>query len=283
MERNSIEKQLLLLCQNNKEGLTAEDIVSKIDGLSAPKFVEVVNKLSIKGIIEPFIENGKLTYRCKYKPQPNIVSELGSRPKLSDENELRIYRVIEESGSKGLTIRDIKGSLGLTIPTIKKILSIIDKKGYIKSYFPVHAQETANAKLYVSTAFTPNTSITGGSLYQNMEIESNYVNELMAEIIVFMNAKNGCPPVEDLLSRHNHGLATGQEIYQHLLDRGASTNKLTYKELEQVLEAMIYDGSIQRQKISKGLNSEEMYKAAFESEKTIKFGISAAPCAKCKV
>ncbi|KII70973.1 DNA-directed RNA polymerase III subunit RPC6 [Thelohanellus kitauei] len=290
IDRKEMEAHILWLCHHRKEGLNQEQIISYVPGLSFITFVQLARKLLREGHIEPYLKYGKLLYRGKPKPQPKIIPKVAKLPKRTGRYEKMIYLAIKKSGSNGLTIPEIRARLRLGIIMFKPIVDSLDKKRYIKSYFLARDEKVRKTRVYVSAAIIPATYVIDGSLCRDLEIESKYVNELMAKIIEFTKTfpfmtkcEKDCPSVYDFSSPYLHDLANSGKIYDHLLKNGISTDILTYPAFEKLLETMVHDGKIHVRTMTNGQNSDGIFKKPVEKKTTVTLGVSEISSANCKV
>lgn len=190
--------------------------------------------------------------------------------------EVQIYEIIEESGSSGIWIRDIKTALGNAIHTnqVQKHLTVLQQKNLVKK---ITAVSSKSRKHYILSEFTPATTVTGGPWYTDGEFDSTFVTELEDILKSYIESSKGTTrdphhSAADLL----HKLTEVDNI----LD---SSVNMTEKDITCLLNNMVYDGTIEEAPPSTDLGQKGVvrYKKAksFESEEHL----SRLPCGICPV
>lgn len=188
--------------------------------------------------------------------------------------EVQIYEIIEESGSSGIWIRDIKTALGNAIHTnqVQKHLTVLQQKSLVKK---ITAVSSKSRKHYILSEFTPATTVTGGPWYTDGEFDSTFVNELqdiLKSYIESSKPKDTPHSAADLLEKLTH--------VDNILD---SSVNMTEKDITCLLNNMVYDGTIEEATPSSELGQKATvrYKKAknFKAEEHL----SMLPCGICPV
>lgn len=119
------ETLLLQLAKENPDGISNEDIKETIPEISIEQLALLINKCLKNGTLELFkAKNNKLLY--KYK-------DGSKKAKGSDNEEKVVYRIIEEAGTKGIWIRDIRFKSNLNMTQLNKVLKSLEAKKLIKA------------------------------------------------------------------------------------------------------------------------------------------------------
>ena len=100
--------------------------------------------------------------------------------------ERLVYQIIEDSGNKGIWIRDIRIKSNLGQTHIAKIVKTLESKKLIKS---VKSVQASKKKVYMLYDVTPDESLTGGAWYSDQEFESEFVEVLNQHCYKFLQRK----------------------------------------------------------------------------------------------
>lgn len=133
MSSDDISHQLLSLIQSIPAGANNDDLEKGLSDISPAIRVEGLNKLLKQGSIEILKKGDKLFYRCK-DPKKSAL------PKDADNEEKIVYGIIEDGGSKGIWIRDIRIQSNLNMTQLNKILKNLETKKLIKAVKSVNVR-----------------------------------------------------------------------------------------------------------------------------------------------
>lgn len=180
-ELEDLEAKFLRACSASSDGLSNAQALQAVPGLTTQKLVAMVNSLSRTGQIEFIRKGSQLLYRQKSISQCFVSS---------DVNEKLVFQNLEQAGTKGFYPIDIKQRTGLSMTAVTKVLRSLETKGVIKSYLSVQGRDASGKKkVFLLAGVTPDKSITGGNLYENNDIESEYVTVLLQQIYRFLYQK----------------------------------------------------------------------------------------------
>lgn len=167
--------------QENPDGLSNSDLSELLPNISVQDRVASINKLLQQGHLEILTKQNSLIYRYK------DVSKTAQVPKgISDTEEKVVYGIIEESGNKGIWIRDIRAKSNLIISQLSKILKNLESRHFIKSIKSVNASKK---KVYMLYNLEPDRTVTGGAWYQDQDFESEFVDILNQQSLRFLQTK----------------------------------------------------------------------------------------------
>ena len=93
---------------------------------------------------------------------------------------------MEDSGNKGIWIRDIRIRSNLPNTQISKILKTLESKKLIKS---VKSVQASKRRVYMLYDLTPDESLTGGAWYSDQDFESEFVDVLNQKCLHFLQQK----------------------------------------------------------------------------------------------
>lgn len=112
---------------------------------------------------------------------------LCSKTKGFEKEEKLVYQIIEDSGNKGIWIRDIRYKSNLPNTQINKILKLLESKKLVKNVKSVSA---ARKKVYMLYDTVPDESLTGGAWYSNeQEFETEFVEILNMKCYQYLQQK----------------------------------------------------------------------------------------------
>ena len=109
-----------------------------------------------------------------------------SKMKGCETEERLIYQIIEDSGNKGIWIRDIRNKSNLLQTQIMRTLKSLESKQFIKS---VKSVQATKKKVYMLHDLVPDESITGGAWYSDQDFESEFVEVLNHHCLNFLKQK----------------------------------------------------------------------------------------------
>lgn len=103
------------------------------------------------------------------------------------ENEERlVYQIIEDSGNKGIWVRDIRFRSNLVQTQLMRILRSLESRKMIKS---VKSVQATKRKVYMLYELTPDESVSGGAWYSDQDFESEFVEILNKHCLKFLKQK----------------------------------------------------------------------------------------------
>ena len=111
---------------------------------------------------------------------------LTSKTKGFEREEKLVYQIVEDSGNKGIWIRDIRIRSNLPNTQISKILKTLESKKLIKS---VKSVQASKRRVYMLYDLTPDESLTGGAWYSDQDFESEFVDVLNQKCLHFLQQK----------------------------------------------------------------------------------------------
>lgn len=165
---------------DNPEGLSNSDLSDLLPNISVQDRVASINKLLQHGHLEILTKNNSLIYRYK---DP---TKKASIPKGADNEEKIVYSIIEESGNKGIWIRDIRVKSNLIMTQVNKILKNLESRKLIKAVKSVNASKK---KVYMLYNMEPDRTVTGGAWYQDQDFESEFVDILNQQSLRYLQMR----------------------------------------------------------------------------------------------
>ncbi|XP_005179925.1 probable DNA-directed RNA polymerase III subunit RPC6 [Musca domestica] len=270
MSGDDISHQILAVIQGIPAGANNEDLEKSLPDITAAVRVEGLNKLLKQGSIEILKKGDKLFYRAK-DPKKSAL------PKDADNEEKIVYGIIEEGGSKGIWIRDIRIQSNLNMTQLNKILKNLETKKLIKAVKSVNASKK---KVYMLYNLEPDRSVTGGAWYQDQDFEAEFVDVLNQQCLRFLQMKrdNAEKKREGPLAFKQLSCCTVKEVHKFISDLGISKVNLDEDDLETILKTVVYDGNAERILMSDGSH---VYRAI--NSPLAPPGLVQMPCGICPV
>ncbi|CAH0550643.1 unnamed protein product [Brassicogethes aeneus] len=240
------EEALLDLAKSQPEGFNNDDIKQNLPNVPITEVTGIINKYLKNGTLEVFKMKNSLFY--KYK-DPLKKSDV----KGADSEEKVVYKIIEESGNKGIWIRDIRFKSNLNTTQLNKVLKSLETKKFIKAVKSVAASKK---KVYMCYDLEPDSSVTGGAWYQDQDFESEFVDVLSQQCHRFLAqkwedaSKQGGGP---LLIR-NRSYATATDVHKFISELGISKVTLSIDDIESILYTVVLDNNAERIVAANGSN-----------------------------
>lgn len=283
IEAVDLESKILTLCKENAKGITDAIIQQNMPSIPAQQRVMAINRLLSTGRLELLKSGSMLLYRYKD-------GETVSKVKGFELEEKLVYQIIEEAGNKGIWIRDIRYKCNLQLTQVNKILKTLESKKLIKAIKSVAASKK---KVYMLFNLEPDQSVTGGSWYSDQDFESEFVDVLTQQCFKFLQqkaleAKKLSP---DPLAHKNASYGSSQDILKFITDLGISKVQLSIKDIETILDTLIFDGKLEMTVVADTSSSSTSrgescrHKKLYRAVKPIlsSTGLVRVPCGVCPV
>ncbi|KAG6462254.1 hypothetical protein O3G_MSEX013153 [Manduca sexta] len=231
---DEIKEKILNVARQNPKGISDNDITAAIPELQSAELVTAMNELLKQECFDLFNQGGSLIYRLKTQSSKQAV-------KGADNEEKVVYNLIQESGNKGIWIRDIRLRSNLANTQLTKVLKSLESKKAIKAVKCVNASKK---KVYMLYNLEPDRSITGGAWYQDQDFDLEFVDILNIQCLRFLNqradsVKNN--PRGPIVGR-TQSYATVAEVQKYITDLGISKVQLDAEEVITILNTLVYDG-----------------------------------------
>jgi len=264
-------QRIIQICEQIPDGINDKVLQNEMPDVDPRIRVQCINKLLATSRIDLFKSSTGLLY--KLKAPSNAINIRG------DQEEKIVFRIIENSGNKGIWLRDIRVQSGLLQTQLNKVLKSLEAKKLVKSVKSVNANKK---KVYMLYDLEPDNSITGGTWYSDQDFESEFVEILNQQCHRFLlhreeksvTANKGGGP----LAVRNGSLVRINEIQSYISELGISKVQLRKEDIDAIMRTLIYDGKAERMSDDKG---EAMYRAV-KSPVSMP-GLVQAPCGVCPV
>nr|CAD7257642.1 unnamed protein product [Timema shepardi] len=261
--------KIIALAKASAKGISDKDIQKEIPDLRPDQRAVVINKLLVQGYFDLFNQGGTLLYKLK---DPALHTD---KIKGADNEEKIVYSIIEEAGSKGIWIRDIRYKSNLVPTQLNKILKILENKKLIKAVKSVAASKK---KVYMLFNLEPDRSVTGGAWYCDQDFEAEFVDVLNQQCYRYLQQKS--ENIKDCkggpIAARNISYASSKDVWKFISELGISKVQLSVEDIETILDTLLYDGKVER---SVALDGSYLYRA-IESLLDAP-GIVRMPCGVC--
>ena len=173
-----ISEKILELCSEFPEGINDKVLQNQLPDVDPKLRAKSINSLLNAGKIDLFKNAKGLLYKAK--------TDSASVSIKGDQEEKIVYAIIEESGNKGMWIRDIRFKSNLVQTSLNKVLKALESKKLIKAVKSVNATKK---KVYMLYGLEPDISVTGGAWYSDQDFESEFVEILNQQCCKFLQQK----------------------------------------------------------------------------------------------
>ncbi|KAM3720396.1 putative DNA-directed RNA polymerase III subunit [Dirofilaria immitis] len=260
-----IQAEVLAVLANNEDGLNSEELMKQTMGMDIKARSEAVNALLSSGKIEMLPGHTPGAFILRLRKGTQIAN--------ATHEEQLIYSLIEESGKKGIWIRDIRDRTGLSQTQMRKVLKVLEQRKLVKSIKAVGTTK----KCYILYGVVADESLTGGTFYSDQQLDSQFV-ETLAHICVAMlqskrkfsedNHKN------DPAAAREFAFVRSTEVAQFIREKGVCRVQLNITDIESILSIALLDGFVERR-------ADGMYRALMT--KMIRCAPSLCPCIHCPI
>lgn len=262
---------LVMLAKSKPQGISNDDIKTNLANVPPEVRVHAVNKLIQQEMLDIMKKGEALIYRLKDPAKKS------SAPSDMDNEERIIYNIIEEGGSTGIWIRDIRVKANLIMTQLTKILKNLESRKLIKAVKSVNASKK---KVYMLYNLEPDRSVTGGAWYQDSDFEAEFVDVLNQQCLRFLQMRRDEAKKlkEGPVAVQMKMLCTVRDVLKFISELGISKIKLDEEDLETILKTVVYDGRAQRVLQTDGAYLYKAVDSLLPPE-----GIVQTPCGICPV
>ncbi|KAI8854832.1 RNA polymerase Rpc34 subunit-domain-containing protein [Chytridium lagenaria] len=225
------EGALLKLLRQHERGLDSETIV-RISGADPSTVVDIMNRLSNKGLVQFVSLNKKLAFKA-------IAEEEVQKTKNLTEFEKIVYEIITAEKSKGLWIKEIKERSGLHSKVVTDCIKSLEKNNLIKA---VKSVKHSTRKHYMGFDFEPSEELTGNNFYTDQDLDVPFIESLCETVhkvfltkprtkTFHLRTQTTLPPVKSPDSSNKAKI---------------TTVRLSLPETQQLVDRLFYDKKIQK-------------------------------------
>ena len=272
-----LEAKIVELCKRNPKGIDDAVIQGVLPGSPLKQRVTAINRLLSTGQIELLKHGSTLLYKFKD-------SQAASKTKGFESEEKLIYQIIEDAKCTGIWIRDIRYKCNLQMTQVNKILKNLESKKLIKA---VNSVAAGKKKVYMLYNLEPDSSVTGGAWYSDQDFESEFVDVLSQQCFKFLLHKREQAEQRglDAVSLENASFAPSSEVLMYISELGISKVSLSTKEIETILNTLVYDGQVEMNVVLDNTGSGVQQKKMFKAIKNLLpvAGLMKVPCGICPV
>lgn len=274
IEPLDLEEKILDLCGACPEGISDAELQIKIPpSIDAQQRATAINRLLAKSKLDLLKSGQMILYKIK------ISADTAKFVGASSEETL-VYRVIEESKTKGIWIRDIRNATNLPQAMLNKVLKILESKKLVKS---VKAVGAARKKMFMLFELEPDTEITGGAFYADQEFDLQFVDLLNQQCVKYLRSKAqlALEKHKDFALQRKFSATPSTEMLKHINELKISKIELSLGDVEKVLDTVVYDGLAEKELC---VNSACCYTARpVGGARAMSNGFTKVPCAFCPV
>jgi len=267
------DTRLLQLLAQNPEGCTDNMLQQKMK-MEKKDLVTSINKLIKMGKLELKTQGSILIYLLR------DVSSTPSTKGMGQEEKI-VYKIIEESGNKGIWVKEIRTRSNLQLTQLNKVLKSLESKKSIKSVKPV---TDSKKKVYMLFDIKPDSSLTGGAWYSENDFETEFVDILGRQTLTFLQRQRSHADVQhtDPLAAQRAMMCDIKQVKNFISQLGISKVELEDEEVKQILESLVFDGfAVRLHTLGEGGKKVTFYRAI--KNQPLTSGISRVPCGVCSI
>jgi len=270
IEPIELEDKILELCGEFPDGLPDGVIQLRIPNITAQQRATAINRLLAQAKLDLLRSGASLLYKARNSANLEKI-------KGATNEETIIYRIIEESGTRGIWVRDIRTQSNLPQAQLNKVLKNLEARKLVKSIKSVGA---ARKKIYMLFELEPDTAVTGGAFYSDQEVDNQFVDLLNHQCLKYLEGKRQFAAEKyfaDPAMRSKASFVPSTEVSRHINDLKISKIELTVKDMERVLDTLVYDGKAERYEMQ-GALYRSVAPALIDTA-----GYVRVPCSSCPV
>lgn len=220
-ELERAEALIVQMCQTQSEAglMRQEALEEKLKGhISGTLIVFGLNSLLTKGrLIASQRANKRLSFRLQSAEDAAKLAGLSAEDRL-------IYQEIENSGSTGMSTKELRGRANMQHQQVGKVLKKLEARKLVQQVKSVAAK---NKKVYVLVGVEPARELTGGSWYHEGEFDYELIRILKEAAIGYIQRRDK---------------ATASEVHAFIGETGLVRGKqLRVEDMETVLQTLVYD------------------------------------------
>lgn len=216
------------------KGVSNEVLLASFPSNTTEQIVKILNKFIAQQKIQLLQKAGKLVYKLKDTSTKNCQG--------SDIEEKIVFEAVGRAGNNGVAPRDLKFQCNLPQPQITKILKSLESKKLVKAVI-----SSSKKKLFMLFELEPSRTITGGTFYSGQEFESEFVDVLGEQCFKYLlQTKSVAEKLSDPIAQRNASFKASKDICDYISSLNISKVKLTVQDIETILEALVYDGKIEK-------------------------------------
>ncbi|VDN06693.1 unnamed protein product [Thelazia callipaeda] len=258
-------EEILTILACNENGISNEDLLNETPKMDVKERGEAVNHLLSSGKIEilPSQISGSFILRLRK----------GTQIADATNEEQLIYSLIEESGKKGIWIRDIRDRTGLSQAQMRKALKALEQRKLVKSIKAVGTTK----KCYMVYGVEADESLTGGTFYSDQQLDSQFVETIAHICVAMLQSKRKSSEENhqnDPVAAREFSYVRSTDITQFIRSKGVCRVQLTIQDIEKILSLALLDGSIERR-------ADGMYRALVPN--ITRCSVAFCPCIHCPV
>jgi len=201
--------RVIMLIQDKPSGLPDKDLAAKMQDLEPIQRASIINKLKSKGCLDIIKRRGVLIYRLRDSKYA----------KCANSEEKMIYEIIEQSGNKGISARQIKSKSNMMQMQLGQILKQLGTKKLIKVH-KIKAYKT----VFLLYDTVPDESLMGGTFDQGNDIDKEFADLIREQCYQFLKQKSEKIDACEVgpLAKWKMSYTSSREVLKYISDLGIS-------------------------------------------------------------
>ncbi|KAI8903341.1 RNA polymerase Rpc34 [Gorgonomyces haynaldii] len=156
------------------------------------------------------------------------------------QHERVVYQVIRQVGNKGIWLKDIRQKSNLHLQMVNQAVKSLEKSGIIKT---VKSIKQPTKKLYMLAEFEPGAELTGGSWYQDNQLDETFIETINTQILRYITNKSS---KDDGILPKNARYPTITDIHKYLDDSNILAVSLSPMEVKELVDRLWAEGLVNR-------------------------------------
>lgn len=244
-----------MLASPEVSSFTQEDLQGMSGLTEAAKLLLLIQELLNNQLIKLVKQGDVLKFQPVQKTEASKISKM-------TKDEAMVYSYIEASGREGIWSKTIKGRTNLHQHIVLRCLKSLESQSFIKS---VKSVKHPTRKIYMLYHLTPSIDVTGGPWFTDSELDTEFIDSLLAVVWRFVASKSfpncfsktSSSKTQETFPATFAGYPSLNEIMEFIISSGITNVELTTTDLRSLCDVLVHDGKIDR--------IENTYKATWQS------------------
>ncbi|BFZ58458.1 34-kDa subunit of RNA polymerase III (C) [Savitreella phatthalungensis] len=233
---------------------TQDEALASVSGKSPEWLAVAINKLVHQQlVILKQDSSSNVSYQAVAEAEAKKVREL-------EDDDRMVYLQVKDAGSSGVWTRTIKQKTALHTTVINRAIKTLETRSMIKGFRHVQYQ---TRKYYILYDLSPSVEASGGTFFQDSELDQDFVQQLRKVIMVIIERKAGISrsggrggAVEDDEEERyrqrrlppgslRKRLPRVEDLMTSLNESGITQQPLALADVQAVVNTLVYDGKLQ--------------------------------------
>uniref|UniRef100_A0AC35TRT5 DNA-directed RNA polymerase III subunit RPC6 n=1 Tax=Rhabditophanes sp. KR3021 TaxID=114890 RepID=A0AC35TRT5_9BILA len=268
---NDSETALRSVLEKFKDGVSNDDLILLTPLMDNTSRTSAINSMLSSGKIEMLSTPGSKSFTIRWCCSTKLVG--------ATQEEQLVYSLIEEAGSRGIWMKDIRDKSGLAQTQMRRVLKLLEQRKVVKSMKSVGTTK----KCYMLAELEADSSLTGGTFFSDQQLDTQFVQTLVQVCVQMLHSKRkqveAIYPNDFSKSRETSFIRVS-EVTAYIKKAGVSNIPLVDSDVESILEVAVLDGKAERH--ADVMGSENRYRASkIVNPRAMTSLMNSTPCMHC--